>query len=235
MRFMDMLAGALDRTIAFLPNILAALLILVVGFLVAKVLGSVTRRLLEAMHLENRHTARKLVEHEELLARFPKTSGRVVYWVVALITIGVAIDALHLAWLSAGVARVLGYVPNVVAAGAVVVVGYLVGNFVYRQAAERRDGASPLWGRLLRGGIFVVAGFMAVQQLGIATAIVTTAFTLVLGAMAVAGAIAFGLGNRELAGRVTREWYDRRVAGYLPGEPHVTTREREAPHIDPRH
>ncbi len=233
MRFTDMLAGAFDRTIAFLPNILAALLILVVGFVVAKILATVTRRLLQAVHLERRQTAHKLVEHERWLARLPTTSARIVYWVVGLITIGVAIDALHLAWLSAGVARVLGYVPNVIAAGVVVVAGYLLGNFVYRQAAEKRDGASPFWARLLRGGIFVVAGFMALQQLGIATAIVTTAFTLLLGAIAVAGAVAFGLGNRELAGRITREWYERRAVGYLPEEPHEMTHEET--HVDPRH
>ena len=232
MRFTDMLARAFDRTLAFLPNVLAALLILVVGFLVAKILESVTRRLLQAMHLERRQTAHKLVEHEGWLARVPKTSGRIVYWVVALITIGVAIDALHLAWLSAGVARVLGYVPNVVAAAAVVIAGYLLGNFAYRQVGEKKEGASSLWARLLRGGIFVVAGFMAVQQLGIATAIVTTAFALALGGMALAGALAFGLGNRELAGRITREWYERRVVGYLPEEPHEMTQEET--HVDPR-
>src|SRR6185295_17322256 len=232
MRFTDMLASAFDRTIAFLPNILAALLILAVGFVVAKILESVTRRLLEAVHLERRRTAHKLVEHEAWLARLPKTSGRIVYWVLALITIGVAIDALHLAWLSAGVARVLGYVPNVIAAGAVVIAGYLLGNFVYRRASEQREGASPVWARLLRGGVFVVAGFMAVQQLGIATAIVTTAFALALGGMALAGALAFGLGNRELAARVTREWYERRATGYLPERHEVT---QEETHVDARH
>jgi hypothetical protein len=50
---------------------------------------------------------------------------------------------------------------------------------------------------------------MALQQLNIATAIVTTLFTVAISAMAVAGALAFGLGNRELAGRVTRDWYER--------------------------
>src|SRR5258706_5840955 len=153
MRFTDMLAGAFDRTIAFLPNVLAALLILVVGFLVATILGSVTRRLLQAVHLERRQTAHKLVENERWLVRLPKTSGRIVYWVVALITMGVAIDALHLAWLSAGVARVLGYVPNVVAAGVVVLAGYVLGNFVSREAAEKREGAVPPWARLVRGAI----------------------------------------------------------------------------------
>jgi hypothetical protein len=232
MRFMDMLAGAFNKTIAFLPNLLAALVILVVGFVVAKILQSITRRLLQALGLEHRQTARRLVEHEGLLARVPKAGGRIVYWVVALITIGVAIDSLHLAWLSAGVARVLAYVPNLLAAGVVIIAGYLLGNFAYRQAAARTEEGSVLWPRLLRGGIYVVAGFMAVQQLGIATAIVTTAFALGLGAMAAAGAVAFGLGNRELAGRITRDWYERRTDHRMHG---LRETMREESHIDPRH
>jgi hypothetical protein len=51
---------------------------------------------------------------------------------------------------------------------------------------------------------------MALQQLNIATAIVTVAFTVAIAAMALASAVAFGLGNRELAGRITREWYEHR-------------------------
>jgi len=74
---------------------------------------------------------------------------------------------------------------------------------------------------------------MAVQELGIATAIVTTAFTLLLGAMALGGALAFGLGNRELAARVTREWYDRRITAYAPDETRVVTEEEQR--VDPRH
>ena len=50
---------------------------------------------------------------------------------------------------------------------------------------------------------------MALQQLGIATNIVTTAFAILFGAVALGLALAFGLGNRELAGRITREWYER--------------------------
>ena len=69
------------------------------------------------------------------------------------------------------------------------------------------EAASFLWARLTRGAIFALAAFMALQELRIATAIVTIAFTVALAAMAVAGALAFGLGNRELAGRVTRDWY----------------------------
>ncbi len=63
--------------------------------------------------------------------------------------------------------------------------------------------------RVGRGGVILLAVFMALQELGIATDIVTTAFAILFGAIALAMALSFGLGNRELAGEITREWYER--------------------------
>jgi hypothetical protein len=209
MRITAALGDAFGRVVSFIPNLIAAAVILAVGFLVAVVLERVTRRVLTAVGLDRRPLARQVLGESPSLHRLPSIGGRLVYWVAALVTCGVAIDALHLGWLSAGVARVLGYIPSVLAACAIVVAGYVGANFASRQLASRGAG-STLWARLARGAILTVAGFMALQQLGIATAIVTTAFTVALSAMAIAGALAFGLGNRELAGRVTRDWYERR-------------------------
>jgi hypothetical protein len=222
------LADAFTKAIAFLPNLLAAVIILAVGFLVAMLLEKVIRRALTAVGLGRRPTARKLLGSEATLERVPRAAGRIVYWVLAVVTVGVAVDALHLTWLSAGVARVLAYVPSVLAAGAIGLVGYFAGNFLYREVSGREAG-SVLSARLLRGAIFALAAFMALQELRIATAIVTIAFAVGLSAMAVAGAIAFGLGNRELAGRVTRDWYERRGARYRRHDPsgeHIAPVER---------
>jgi hypothetical protein len=208
-----MLGAALASAVAFLPNLFAAIVILAIGFLIATALGKLTRKGLEAVGLERRPRVRQFVGHERTLSRLPHTAGRVVYWVVGIITIGVAIDALHLTWLSAGVAVILGYLPNVLAAAAIVAVGYLVGNFAFRKLADSPT-VSPIWARVARIAILAVAGFMAVHQLGIATGIVVTAFTLCLGALAVAAAVAFGLGNRELAGRITQDWYERGTSNF---------------------
>ena len=234
MRITDMLAAALGKAIAFIPNFVAALVILAIGLFVAGILGRLTQRGLTAIGLDRRRPVRELVGQQMPLERLPHTGGRIVYWVLALVTVGVAVDALHLAWLSAGVARILGYLPNLLAAGAVVAVGYLVGSFAYRKVMGTR-GASTFLARLARGAIFVFAGFMALQQLGIATAIVTTAFTVVLSAMAIAGALAFGLGNRELAGRITREWYERRDPHSTRYEPTLERRDDERAGDDARH
>ena len=226
MRITNMLGDAFGRAVAFLPNIIAALVILAVGLFVAKIADRVTRRVLTAAGLDRRPAARQLLGQGTSLERVPPAGGRIVYWVLALVTIGLAVDALHLAWLSAGVARVLAYVPHVLAAGAIVVVGYVAGNFVYRRV-NRGEAASLLWSRLTRGAIFALAAFMALQELRIATAIVTIAFTVTLAAIAVAGAVAFGLGNRELAGRVTRDWYERRAGPRYRRYAPPASRERE--------
>ena len=214
MTFTEMLSNALGRIVAFIPNLLAALLILAVGLLVASLLSRVTRRILEGVDMPRR--LGRVVEHESVLRRLPHTFGRIVYWALALITISLAIDALQLTWLSVGLARILAYLPSVVAAAVILVGAYLLGNYVRRRAARREAEASAeqptsrVLPDLLRAAIYVIAGFMALQELGVATTIVTSAFIISLGALSIAAAVAFGWGNRELAGRITRDWYERR-------------------------
>jgi len=211
MTIIGMLSNALGRAVSYLPNLIAAAVILLVGFVVAKLLEKAVRAGLGAV--AHRRAARQLVDNEASLDRFPNVGGRLVYWALGLVTIGLAVDALGLPWLSHGVARVVAYLPRVFAAGLIVAAAYFGGNFVYRQVAAR-EGAQSLLGRMLRGVIYTFAGFMALQELGVATAIVTAGFVIMLGALAIAGALSFGLGNRELAGRITRDWYEHRRPSY---------------------
>ena len=66
----------------------------------------------------------------------------------------------------------------------------------------------PTVARVAKWVIVLIAAFMALQQVGVSEDIVTTAFSLILGAVALAAGLAFGLGNRELAGEITRRWYE---------------------------
>ncbi len=140
MRITTAFGNAFGRVVGFLPNLIAALVILAVGFFIAMVLERITRRLLSAVGLDRRPLARRWLGESVGIQRLPRTGGRIVYWVAGLITVGLAIDALNLAWLSAGFARVLAYLPNVLAAAAVVFVGYIAANFLYRETAARSAG-----------------------------------------------------------------------------------------------
>src|SRR5882757_8388562 len=130
MRITTAFGDAFGRLVSFLPNLIAGLVILAVGFLIAMALERIARRMLSAVGLDRRPLARRWLGPSVGLQRVPNTGGRIVYWITALITIGVAVDALHLSWLSAGVARVVGYLPNVLAAAAIVAVGYVAANFL---------------------------------------------------------------------------------------------------------
>jgi hypothetical protein len=71
----------------------------------------------------------------------------------------------------------------------------------------------PTVAKMAKGAVIVIALFMALQQVGVAEEIVTAAFTLILGAAALAVGLAFGLGNRDLAGEITRRWYEQGGTG----------------------
>ena len=86
------------------------------------------------------------------------------------------------------------------------VLGDLVAALIAASAGAL-SGASTL-ARVGKGGVVLLAVFMSLQELGVATGIVTTAFAIIFGAIALALALSFGLGNRELAAEVTRRWYD---------------------------
>ena len=92
----------------------------------------------------------------------------------------------------------------------IVILGMIVGEFVRALVLASAGGVEgvPTLARLAKAAVVVIAIFMALQQLGVAEELVTAAFTLILGAIALAVGLAFGLGNRELAAEITRRWYE---------------------------
>jgi hypothetical protein len=92
----------------------------------------------------------------------------------------------------------------------IVILGMIVGEFLRALlvASAGRVSGVPTVARVAKWVVVLIAAFMALQQVGVSDDIVTSAFTLILGAVALAAGLAFGLGNRELAGEITRRWYE---------------------------
>jgi uncharacterized membrane protein YfbV (UPF0208 family) len=86
----------------------------------------------------------------------------------------------------------------------------IIGEFVRALIVASAGGVEGVItvAKLTKGAMVTIAVFMALQQVGVSEEIVTSAFTLVLGSVALAAGLAFGLGNRQLAGEVTRRWYE---------------------------
>jgi hypothetical protein len=196
------------------PALLGALVILFAGYLLAKVLEKLVERFLRRIRLNKmleRGGVMQAVERSGSHLNPVRVLANLVFWLVMFAVILVAANALGLESLANVFSELVSYIPSVIAAIVIILVGIVLGGFVgglIAASAGALHGGRAL-ARVGRSGVILLAIFMALQELGIATDIVTTAFAILFGAIALAMALAFGLGNRELAGEVTREWYEQ--------------------------
>ena len=137
--------------------------------------------------------------------------ANLAFWLVMFTAMLVAANALGIDSLGPIFSELLGYVPSVIAAIVIVILGIVLGDFVggLIMASTHALHGGPTLARAGRAGVILLAVFMALQELGVDTNIVTTAFAIIFGAVALAAALSFGLGNRDLAGEITRAWYER--------------------------
>jgi hypothetical protein len=229
MDFWTRLQNSFLQVADYVPALLGALVILFAGYLLAKLIERGADRLLARMGL-NRWLERggvlDAVERTGWRRAPSRLIGTIVFWFVMFSVILLAANALGLSSLASVFTQLVSYIPSVIAAVVIILVGIVLGGFVgglIGASAGAVHGGRAL-ARLGRGGVILLAIFMALQELGIATDIVTTAFAILFGAIALALALSFGLGNRELAGEVTREWYER----YRRERAEALAREQEA-------
>jgi len=198
----------------FVPALFGALVILFAGYLVAKVIEKGTARLLRRMQLNQlleRGGVMQAVERSGSHLNPAKVIANLLFWCVMFAVLLVAANAIGLESLANVFSELVSYIPSVIAAIVIIILGIVLGGFVGGLIMASAGGlhGGPWLARTGRAGVIVLAVFMALQELGIATDIVTTAFAILFGAVALALALSFGMGNRELAGEVTREWYQR--------------------------
>lgn len=183
-------------------------------YLLAKVLDKLVERFLRRIRLNKmleKGGVMQAVERSRSHLNPTRVLANLVFWLVMFAVILVAANGLGLQSLANVFSELVSYIPSVIAAIVIILVEIVLGGFVgglIGASAGALHGGRAL-ARVGRGGVILLAVFMALQELGIATDIVTTAFAILFGAIALAMAVAFGLGNRNLAGEVTREWYEQ--------------------------
>lgn len=207
------LQRGLDSLIGFIPNLVGCLIILFVGYVIARLVKAAVSKLLEAVGLDRALSgsqAGAYVERVSPGARPSRLVGVVAFWFVFIYAIAAAVGALKIPALTNFMANVQDYLPNVIAAVLILVIGVALAGAV-GGLVDRLMGDTP-GGRVARAVsptlILAIVVFMVLNQLKIAPAIVTTTYIALIGMLAVAGALAFGLGGRELAADMMRDAYD---------------------------
>jgi Conserved TM helix len=214
MSFSDRLQESFDQLYRYVPALVGALSILFAGYLLARLFEKGTDKFLRKVHfnrLLERGGVMDVVERAGSHVNPTRIAASLVFWFVMFTVMLVAAYALGLQSLANVFSELVSYIPSVIAAIVIIIVGIVLGGFVGGLIMASAGGlhGGPTLSRVGKGGVIMLAIFMALQELGVASEIVTTAFAILFGAVALALALAFGLGNRDLAGEVTREWYQR--------------------------
>jgi len=204
---------------AFLPELIGAIIIFVVGWIIARLVKLATEKLLNLVRF-NKATEKtgvnKFLKKGEIVKAPSEIVGTLVYWFIMILVLIASLDALGLPIVSDMLNSIFLYIPNVVAAIIVLVLGFLMGSLL---AAVVRTAASNAGLKNAEGlsnlslyAIVVFAASIALIQLGIGEEIVASAFGLVFGAAALALALAFGLGGRDVAADYLKRWLEEKKA-----------------------
>ena len=232
MSFLDRLRESFSQLADIVPALFGALIILFAGYLLAKLIEKGTERLLHRLKLNQvleRGGVMEAVERTGSHFNPTRVVGKTMFWIAMFAVLIVAANALGMESLAGVFTELVGYMPSLMSAVVIMIVGIVLGRFIggLIMASAGAVQGGPTLARVGRWGVIVLSVFMALQELGIATDIVTTAFAILFGAVAFGLALAFGLGNRDLAGQVTREWYQRYRAEREAIEREVAEREQE--------
>src|SRR5688500_16406839 len=208
------LQQALDSLFKFIPNLIGFLVILIVGYFIAKLVKSVIARVLDKVGLDRHLHSGQTGEYVERFspgASPSKLIGAVAFWFIFLFALSAAIGALQIPAVTAFMNQVLAYLPNVIVAVLIFVVAGVVAAAVAGLVAKTM-GDTPtgkVVASVVPALVMGIAIFMILNQLEIAPEIVQITYTALIGALALGLALAFGLGGREVAAEMLRGAYQR--------------------------
>lgn len=194
---------------AFLPGLLAMLMILVLGILLARLIRVVMVRFLIAVKFDSwcdRMGFTTLMRKGDLWSKPSALAGVIVFWLLTIVTLMVGLSALKVAAIDQMVGQFFGYMPRIFSAGIILVIGYVLSGFVSRAvlitAANSGFHYAKLLAETVRTLLAVLILAMVMEQLQIAPSIVLAAFSIIFGGIVIALAIAFGVGGIDAAKRV---------------------------------
>jgi hypothetical protein len=208
---LDRLAVGWSELTDILPGLLAAIVIMLAGYILARQLRRWSDRTLTRIEFRQLADAGGFTEAAERVRIDPvQAVGSLVFWLTMLVAVLLASSALGLENVREMFGRMLSFIPTLISGTVIIILGMIIGEFLRALIVASAGGVEGVvtLAKLSKGAMVGIAFFMALQEVGVSEEIVTAAFTLVLGAVALAAGLAFGLGNRDLAGALTRRWYE---------------------------
>lgn len=200
----------------YIPAIAGAIVILVVGWLIAKFIEAIVARVLKAVKLDaasEKAGIANVLAQGEIKLTLSELIGAIVYWLIILVVIATTLDALNLKIASELMSRLVGYVPSILAAVFILILGAFLANFVGAIVRTATGNAGIKSGKLLaqitQTIIMIFAVIIAIEQLQIATTLIVLSVNIILISIGLGIALAFGLGCKDIAGKYMQEMINK--------------------------
>ena len=215
--FLDPVKSMLTQVGNFVSALGAVILVLLVGWIIAKVIKNLIIRILDILQIDSyaeRVGVDKILAKGGIKYSISELIGVLTYWVVMLISLVIAMSAVNLNQQAAGLLNtIVLYIPRVISAIFILVLGLFFASFVNSsvQTAAANTGIeqSTLFGHLAQAIIVIFAVDISLRQLQIDIGGIEHAFVIILGSVGLAFALAFGLGCRDIAAKLTQEFLNK--------------------------
>jgi hypothetical protein len=208
------LTNALNSFLNAIPQVIGALLIIIIGWVISNLLARLVREVLERAGADRMFAKHGGAVYGTRSTAFQPSivSAEVVKWIVRFIFLVAAANVLGMPQVSLLLNQVLLWIPNLLVAAVILLVAPLLARFV-RGAIEVGAGQmgfsnAALLGRVAEIAIVAFAVLVAINQLGIAADLINILFIGLVAAISLAFGLAFGLGGRDVAARITQDWYE---------------------------
>lgn len=212
---MTAFSGALGVFMAMIPKLIGFLAILIIGWFIASLVTKAVELVLRNVKfndLANKAGISGVIAKSGLQTDASGLLAMVIKWFIRIIVMVVAFDALGLTAVSDIFTRLLNWLPNLLVAMVILVIGGWAANavsaLVRGAAAAAESTNTDMVANISRIAVLVLTGVIAVNQLGIASELVQIFFTAVVGALALGLGLAVGLGGKDLAGEILRKLYE---------------------------
>ncbi len=203
----------------FLPNLLAMLVILVLGIVLAKLIKIALAKFLLAINFDSwsdRMGFTTLMRKGNLWTKPSATLGAIIFWLLVIVTLMIGLSALKIPAIESLVEQFFSYVPRVFSTAMILIIGYVLAGFISQGVLIAAVNSGYHYAKLLAEAIrtllMVLILAMAMEQLQIAPSIVLAAFSIIFGGIVVALSISFGVGGIDAARRmIERESAEKRA------------------------
>lgn len=209
--FTESLQNGLDKLLGLIPSIIGFLLLIFIGWILARIARKIVRTLLRKLRFDRAITLSPAGNYITRVVEHPTDfMAKLVYWIIFIGFILFAVSSLGVPSLTLIVNGIYSYLPNVIAAILIFLVASAITAgaeaFVYKVLG--RGAMAKLVGAIVPAIIMPIAIFMILDQLRIARNIVDITYAALVGSIALGLALAFGLGGREVASRILGQAYD---------------------------